>query len=149
MKYITTLTTQTGFFFFFLNKYSSCTNFSRTKQGRLPEWEMIIPLEVHSLPGSPVLYLACPVDTPCEETLPPPRAEAEQGSDGEHKAQVNQEEGQEVHPEPCNGTRAAVGPLGALSRVRHSLSSGMEHPQPGQGPLQQHPALRAVFYLPL
>lgn len=61
---------------------------------------MTIPLEVHSLPGSPVLYLACPVDAPCEETLLPSRAEAEQGSDGQHKAQVNQEERQEVHAEP-------------------------------------------------
>lgn len=110
MKYIITLTTHAGFFFFFFeNKYSSCTNFSTTKQGRLPEQDMTIPLEIHST-GSPVLYLACPVDAPCEEILLPSRAEAEQGSDGQHKAQVNQEERQEIHGEPWGGTGAALGP---------------------------------------
>lgn len=115
MQQISTKHTHWHFFFFFENKYSSCTNFSITEQGRLPEWEMTIPLKVHSLRGSPALYLACPVDTPCEETLLPSRAEAEQGSDSEHKAQVNQEERQEVHPEPWNVTEAAVRPLGARS----------------------------------
>lgn len=91
---------------------------------------MTIPLEIHSLPGSPVLYLACPVDAPCEEILLPSRAEAEQGSDGQHKAQVDQEERQEIHGEPWDGTGAALGPC---SRAWHSLGSGMEHPQNTEG----------------